>query len=297
MVSIEYINIAIFYFSGTGNTKEVAQIYASRLRQRQATVDLYQIEHILKNHIEIDFDKYEMLGFGFPVHAFSAPSIFYTFIHQIPNLTERKKSFLFKTMGDPLFFGGSTKKIRLMLKRKGYDIFHEDFLVMPSNIVIDYPKELKNQLYHVASRKINLYAYEILNSKNKLQPNSKILNIISNVSSLLETIGAQYFGRYLIADENCTLCKQCIQLCPTNNITIKNDRIIFGDRCCFCMRCTYRCPEHAITNKYMNFMILRNQYQPVNKIITKEMKKEYITKKTRGYFKHFYKYLHNELYF
>lgn len=57
-----------------------------------------------------------------------------------------------------------------------------------------------------------------------------------------------------ISDEECTKCKWCIKNCPTNNIILKDDRIIFEDKCIICMRCYNFCPNKAIqmTNKTKN---------------------------------------------
>ncbi len=106
-----------------------------------------------------------------------------------------------------------------------------------------------------------------------------------------ERSGASYFGKYLIASDLCNLCGKCIKECPTRNISEHNEEIIFGNKCTFCLRCVYNCPERAISNKYMNFLVIKKGYNILNVINDPKIKGNYISHKTKGFFKHFYKYI------
>ena len=64
----------ICYFSGTGNTMKVAMRYREILLQNDITVDLVKMEHDTRPE-EIDLNTYDIIGFGYPVHAFNAPKI------------------------------------------------------------------------------------------------------------------------------------------------------------------------------------------------------------------------------
>lgn len=293
MVKIK--NIGIFYFTGTGNTKAVGDIYVEKFREKNIKVEMKAIENYLKLNKKLDLENYDILGLGYPVHAFRAPSIFFQFLNHLP-ISAEKNVFLFKTMGDPLLFGGSTYKVRKVLEKKGFNVFHEDFLVMPANLLLDYDINLKKQLYDTARRKISLYVNEILNLEKKLQPNSLFLRIISSLFSSLETLGANYFGKFLKRTEDCNLCRKCVKLCPTENISVTNDKLSFGETCIFCLRCVYNCPEMALRNKYFDFLILKKGYDIREVIEMRNSPSEYINSNTKGYFKHFYKYLINELY-
>ncbi len=45
----------------------------------------------------------------------------------------------------------------------------------------------------------------------------------------------------------CTLCGECIPICPTGAITLTDSVTIDVDRCIFCCSCKKSCPEAAIT--------------------------------------------------
>lgn len=46
--------------------------------------------------------------------------------------------------------------------------------------------------------------------------------------------------------DKCTDCMVCSQICPTGNIKLQDNRIIFGDKCQFCLACVQFCPKEAI---------------------------------------------------
>jgi len=287
---MENQNIGIFYFSGTGNTKIVANLFANEFQSKGIDTELISIEDVLKKKIALSIKEYDLLGFGHPIHAFSAPKIFFNFLDILPNV-RCKKTFTFKTAGDPLCYGGATSLVRKHLNKKGYRIFHENLIVMPANVVIKYDDSLIKQLYEVAVKKVKRGTKEILLGKPHLQKNNLWLKIGTYLFNKAESSGASYFGKHLIATDSCTLCEKCIRECPTRNISKKNEKIIFGNMCTFCMRCIYSCPERAISNKYMNFFVIKKGYNILNVIDDPKIKGNYITHKTKGFFKHFYKYM------
>ena len=65
------MRIALFYFSGSGNTKTVALKWKDSISSLGFECDLFNIEKD-----EFDFNnvnQYDKIGFAYPVHAFNAP--------------------------------------------------------------------------------------------------------------------------------------------------------------------------------------------------------------------------------
>ena len=52
--------------------------------------------------------------------------------------------------------------------------------------------------------------------------------------------------RAFTAGPACTGCGLCVKRCPTNNISLRNGRPIWGGSCTHCMACICRCPAEAI---------------------------------------------------
>jgi ferredoxin/flavodoxin len=283
-------NVSIFYFSGTGNTKAIASLFAESLKKHGCHVERFAIEDILKNDIPLRMEQDDLVGFGYPVHAFNAPRIFFDFLKRIPP-GNQKKSFVFKSFCDPFMNGGSTSIVRNALTKKGYDVFHETLFVMPANVLVRYRDELIKQLYMAAANKVDLYVHSILSGEKRLQNNSIFSRISTASFSTMESFGARFFGKHLMVSDTCNLCEICVNRCPTKNIHRNRNQITFGLNCTLCMRCIYGCPQKAIFPGFLKFLVLKNWYN-LPKIMNNPLIKDtYISKKTKGYFRHFYPYL------
>lgn len=44
----------------------------------------------------------------------------------------------------------------------------------------------------------------------------------------------------------CTGCGRCVELCPLNNVHLKNGKPVWGKNCTHCMACICYCPKEAI---------------------------------------------------
>ena len=60
------------------------------------------------------------------------------------------------------------------------------------------------------------------------------------------------------ASEKCVGCEKCEALCPLNNITLVNDKPVWGRECTHCMACICYCPTSAI--EYGKSSIGRSRY-------------------------------------
>ncbi len=47
--------------------------------------------------------------------------------------------------------------------------------------------------------------------------------------------------------EKCTVCGDCIDICPVETIKIKKGKIEIGDECVECESCIVECPNDALS--------------------------------------------------
>ena len=47
--------------------------------------------------------------------------------------------------------------------------------------------------------------------------------------------------------EKCTGCGDCVECCPTDSITIENEKAVVNDDCIDCGACVDECPNEAIS--------------------------------------------------
>ena len=142
-------NISIIYFSGTGNTEVVASLIEAGLNETN-DVDVYKVEDILLGRVEFDIHKYDLVGFGYPIYGFNAPSIIYDFIKRYKNMNNLN-TFIFSTCAGPLYLNdiasfGFKNKLRI----RGFSVIYERQFYMPANILTKYDDRLVKQLYNKA---------------------------------------------------------------------------------------------------------------------------------------------------
>lgn len=263
----------IHYFSGTGNTKILAENLSLGL------------ECPLRGLDEIQSSEFVLM---YPVHGFGPPKNVLDWVKGLPG--KNANVYIIKTAGDCLKLNHQAgHKMIKILESKGYQVLYDRLIVMPSNIFIKFPLAISAQLYDVALHKIALCIEDIKNKKERCVKKNIISSIFASSMHYLESrFGARYFGRSLRVNENCTKCGICVKECPSGNIQL-NDQISFQNHCIFCMKCIYNCKVHAIYSKSLNFVVLDSYHVDE---FTKHPERKGVLK---GYYKHYIKYMEDDL--
>lgn len=287
--------IGIFYFSGTGNTELIAKRFAEGLRSRGQDVDLFKVEDILKGTCSVKYEVYELIGIGHPVLGFGASGIVECFADQLPN-SSGTPAFVFKTASSPHYVNnGASNMILRSLREKGYTPFHNSLLAMPCNFYLKYDDRLNKQLYQAAQHKVELFVEEIVNRiPRNLQIHPVLEKVLKTVYYYEERHGGKYFAKGLRTTDACTLCLKCVRNCPTSNISEGPEGITFSDNCLWCMRCIYSCPQKAIQATHLKASVI-DPFTGGSSLhaLMKDTENDgqFITRKSKGYYKHFIKYL------
>jgi len=286
-------SIGLFYFSGTGNTQVVAELLAEAFKQHGAQVETVRIEHVLQGKVQFDPDAYDLIGIGHPIQGFDAPRIVYDFVDALPPV-ESKRAFILKSAADFISVNnGASKTAIKRLRRKGYDVFYDRIVCMPSNWAMKYDDTFSKQLCHVAIAKAEHMAGEVLAGQERKLGINSLIRWIAKLTSRGEDLGARFFGKMLTVSRACITCGRCIDNCPTKNIRRENDKIMFGYNCVFCMRCIYACPQQAIVPRFAKFCVLKDGYDIRAIINNPDLEGDFVTEETRGFFRHFFKYVRN----
>ncbi len=70
------MNIAVIYFSATGNTGKIAKTISEYLKSHEdVNIEEIDITSYSSRDKEIKLDKYEGVFFGFPIYALRAPKL------------------------------------------------------------------------------------------------------------------------------------------------------------------------------------------------------------------------------
>ncbi len=251
------MNILLLYFSGTGNTAWVTERINREFTLLGHKCSSLPLEDILLGKTMPDWDSYELFGLGFPVHAMDAPRLVYDLLPFLP--AGRHNYFLYKTAGSIFAYGGSTRRLRHALARRGWIIKHESVFEMPPNMGGTARPEKVQERIDRALREIPIAVSQILNDDKVLLPDYGWMRLVGLVNRL-ECHGLPRMSKRWKASSACIRCGKCVKLCPTGNISLSEDGIQFSDKCVFCLRCWWNCPTQALENPFVKPFLLKEKY-------------------------------------
>ena len=241
-------NVKIYVFSGTGNTLIVANKISETFNKNSYNSTVSKMESVEPAQIDLS----STIGIGFTTACWNTFPFVRTWIDNLPdgNGTEL---FLFTSMGDSSF--GMIAHIAKILEKKNYKIIGAKGFIMPNNflLVLD---DIKNKLRIEKNLvKVEEYAKGIIDGKGYIRKPNILSSIAFCISSfvttkLWPTKLSKKIMKFKIDTKKCNGCGTCANLCPTENIEIK-DVPQFKDKCIFCLRCVSYCPQQALSNKIL----------------------------------------------
>jgi ferredoxin len=231
----------IYYFTGTGNTLAAARLLAAEL----GNTKLIPLRQAI--HYGAVAPKADAIGIAFPVHFLSMPEIVRKFVFGI----------LFPD--DPFIFGlatcgerpgGALFRLQELLLEKNYSLSAGYSLVMPENFIgpVDLMGDAgrREEKFAAVQRRIPEIAAAI--RARKCTPSegdgSGIMKFAGRLSGGLMTAVYNTPSR-LHATQACNRCRTCERICPTRNITVTKEGVLWGSDCTQCYACIHWCPQAA----------------------------------------------------
>ncbi|KAB3525917.1 EFR1 family ferrodoxin [Alkaliphilus serpentinus] len=247
------------YFSGTGNTKYIAESFSKLMRAQH-----YSIEE------SVDFgnkiSSAETVCFCYPIYGSCVPLIMREFVTKYKYHLNGKKIIILTTQN--LFSGDGARVFTELLRDIDYRVIYAEHFNMPSNIC--------NLFFYPMSNKEKIEKYVINADK-------KTYKICINIKKgIIKRRGFNVFSRYLglIAqrvyfykieekakkdvriNSDCNSCLLCTRICPMNNLETKDNKVIQNGQCTLCYRCVNACPRKAIT--VLRHEKVKKQYIGIN---------------------------------
>ncbi len=236
------MKVILYVFSGTGNTLKVAALYKKYMN---ADVTVYRISE--KSGKFPSPEEYDLVGVGYPIHAFSAPEPVINFCKKLPAVAYRR-AFVFKTSGEGLHLNdGSSQKCIKILKKKGYDVTLERHVVMPYNMIYRHSDAMAKQMWIYAKALVKLSCNELESFKRENVKEPFYKTFFIPPLNWIESKFAHLHGPMFKVDTNkCIDCGKCAGVCPENNIEKIDGKYKFGHKCVLCMGCSFGCPVDAV---------------------------------------------------
>ncbi len=238
----------IFYFSGTGNTKWVAQQLAEATQEEL----VYIPDEMRKTAAVYTLKEGERLGFCFPTHGWQPPRIVRDFIRRSTFKTN-DSNFVYAvtTCGDDNGF--AMRILNKELRQKGLKAESAFAVLMPESNVcfsflhLDTPEREKEKIERA---KVTVaHIAEVVKERKK-----GVEELIKGPIPFTYTyILGGYYNKHLITDEKfwvdenaCISCGLCAKLCPVDDIEGLPPRWKHDGSCTNCLACYHHCPQHAI---------------------------------------------------
>lgn len=236
----------LYYFSGTGNTKWIADKYKYYFNKQNIELDIINIEE--KQDVELG--KYNFLIIGTPIYCELHPKIMDTFLNNLPE-GKKMKTILYSTQGAKK--ASALNVIDNKMKNKDYNIVSKVMFKMSNNFYFSVGKKASlkevDEMLMKCQRKIR-------NIVNDFKEEKYIKEKVNVFRVTLFKIASKQFNNYLpslsknlSSSEKCIRCGLCLRNCPKNNITFENGHIVFHSKCMMCLRCIYICPTNEIRYK------------------------------------------------
>lgn len=234
----------IFYYSGCGNSRWVAEQLAARLGEEMRFIPDLQREGMATYEIA----QGESIGFVFPVYSWAAPQLVTDFIGQVKWTGKASYVWMACTCGDEM--GMTHKTFRKTLEKVGLDLqgvfclqMPNTYLCMPGFKLDD--KKLEDEKLARAAEKLPQMAESIRQHK---AVQDLIVGTLPRLKSYVIQPCFVRFAtdkKYHVTD-GCTGCGLCERKCPLHNIKIKDGHPQWQGNCTQCMACYHHCPQNAI---------------------------------------------------
>jgi len=253
-----YDNLLLIYYSGTGNSKRVAE-WIGHKAQTKGMKTYITSYHRFNSEVIAGFTGKTLIGFFSATHGFNMPHSMLEFIFRFKLLKgsdvfigntragmKLNKVFLPGLSGIALYFPA------LALWLKGYKIKGMYPVDLPSNWISLHPGIRKKVVESIVDRCATLtdrFAEKILTGQRVFLKSFVLLPLDILVAPI--SLGYYFIGRFVIAktfiaNSNCNNCGLCIQQCPTHSIVLVQNRPYWKFTCESCMKCMNYCPLRAI---------------------------------------------------
>lgn len=226
----------IYYFSGTGNSRRVADKLSKLLGQEMASMP------------DGSITPCDTLGFVFPVYAWGLPEVVETFIRRL-SVMKPKYVWAVMTCGDDMGYADSI--LRKELQKVDINLDAVFSVQMPNTYVCLPGFDIDSD--DVAERKVRETDEKIPSIVVTINDRKQIVDVVRGPMPFVKTyILRPLFNSTLVTDrffrvtDECTHCGLCSRQCPLYNISMEEGEVKWHGNCTGCLRCYHQCPKRAI---------------------------------------------------
>lgn len=231
----------VIYFSGTGNTRYVAELMAKMLGD-----ETRDMKKLIREGKRVKFYSDLPYVICAPIYAWRYPVLVEGFL-QNSDFWGSNEMYFVATCADST--GTAAKPLMKICSGKGMIFMGFAGVRMPENYLVMFnppDEEECRKIYRNANNDVA----EIVNTMNRGQQiTDRYSSLRSRASSLMNPwfYGAVVTDKKFRATDKCIGCGRCAGVCPFHSIIMKDGRPVWaGNKCIHCMDCISGCPTGAI---------------------------------------------------
>ena len=233
----------ILYFSGTGNSKYIAERIAAALSDKVLNVG----DRIKAGDTSAVNTGRDVI-MSMPTYAWRIPRVASDWLEKT-ELIGAERIWFVMNCGDQI--GNAAKYNRQLAEQKNLEYMGTAQIIMPENYIAMFGVPDDDEARTIVKKSepdIDRAIACIKEGKSLPAPRGNLYDKF--VSSAVNPI---FYNLFVKADafragDNCTGCGLCVEKCPLNNIKIKSEggKPEWGKTCTHCMACICYCPSEAI---------------------------------------------------
>lgn len=247
------MKITGLYFSGTGNTKWVAEKLKNSLIKRNHEVDMFSIEEIEVEDLIEQFKKSDIIGFLYPGYGCDMPKVYEEYLEKFENIKLKENIKAFSIMTAAMYVADGAIITKPLCKRIGVELMWANVIIMPCNFDTPVPlfkiptdKKIVNMKKRALTKIEKMV--DRIEKNEKFYDGGDIFNVVTGKMHRGGWKGAMDKYDIKINESKCISCGKCVKLCPANNLSIseKGQPVKTNGNCSVCLRCINNCPTYAI---------------------------------------------------
>lgn len=231
----------IIYFTGTGNSKLVAEKLQEKIND-----ELVSLNEILKEEKKWIFKSEKPFVIVSPIYAWRLPKVIERVLKEAKFIGS-KEIYVVVTMGANS--GNADKYCEKIITKRNLEFMGFRGVEMPDNyMVFDVMMSEADAIVKIEKSLNEVTKIADIINENKILVKDDSTSLSSLKSGFVNWAFKKFQANsrsFTILDK-CIECGKCIKVCPMNNIEMKDEKPVFSDKCIFCLSCINRCPVGAI---------------------------------------------------
>ncbi len=260
-------NAMVFYFSASGNTLYLCNAIREGLNRQGIKTELIDISALPDKPVSPE--KYDLIGFAFPVFVWDAPLNMLDFIKHLPKVNN-KPCFIFVTCGG--IRGNVLFKSARRLKRKGYNtVWAKTLRCEDSHPVL---RRWWTKIFISQGRPDKKHYTRLKLQASSIPQNYTCITVPNPLAFPLDLISPLYnatirfWMKKWVLHDKCIKCGDCVNYCPTKTLDFNDDGFPFvksPKKCIACYRCVNICPTKAFCSVFTKRGIAYKRLMPLIK--------------------------------